>query len=145
MNYNHVEILFAEDSVDDAVLTLRGLRKMGITSQIHHVKDGAEALEFIYCQGRYASRDGNSRLKLVLLDLKMPKVTGMEVLGQIKSHPETKSIPVVMLTSSKEDPDIKRSYELGANSYVVKPVESIEFFRAIEELGGYWMLRNQIL
>lgn len=143
MNYEDIEILFAEDSIDDAALTLRALKKGGLCNPIHHVKDGAEALNFIYCKGEYASRSANNHLKLILLDLKMPKVSGSEVLEKIKSDPLLKTIPVVILTSSKEDPDIKRCYELGANSYIVKPVECDNFFLTIKELSFYWMISNQ--
>ena len=143
MNYNDIEILFAEDSMDDAALTMRALKKGGLSNTIFHVKDGAEALDFMYCRGAYASRNSHEHLKLILLDLKMPKVSGTEVLEKIKSDPAFKSIPVVILTSSKEDPDIKRCYELGANSYIVKPVESDNFFQTIKELSFYWMISNQ--
>jgi CheY-like chemotaxis protein len=143
MSYNNVEILLAEDSADDAMLTARALKKSGLTNKIHHVKDGAEALDFMYCKGIYASRNQQEHPKLILLDLKMPKLSGMEVLEKIKSDPELRSIPVVILTSSKEDPDIKKSYTLGANSYIVKPVESENFFHALRELGFYWLIHNQ--
>jgi CheY-like chemotaxis protein len=143
MNYDDVEILFAEDSMDDAVLTIRALTKSGFTNKLHHVKDGAEALDFIYCTGAYASRDTGEKPKLILLDLKMPKISGMQVLEKIKSDPSVKSIPVVILTSSQEDPDIQRSYALGANSYIVKPVDSNKFFTAIEKIGMYWMILSQ--
>ena len=143
MNYEDVEILFAEDSVDDAILTIRALTKSGFTNRLHHVKDGAEALDFIYCKGMYASRDMKKNPKVILLDLKMPKVTGMQVLEKIKSDPNLKSIPVVILTSSKEDPDIKKCYALGANSYIVKPVDSDNFFNAIKEIGMYWMIISE--
>src|ERR1035437_7958564 len=105
MNYNEIEILFAEDSIDDAALTLRALKKSGLTNPIYHVKDGAEALDFMYCKGQYVTRNINNHLKLILLDLKMPKVSGSEVLEIIKSDPRFKMIPIVILTSSKEDPD----------------------------------------
>jgi len=145
MNNEAVEILFVEDSIDDATLTLRALKKSGLTNIIHHVRDGAEALDFIYCKGAYASWNFPKQLKLILLDLKLPKISGLEVLEKIKSDPAFKTIPVVILTSSKEDPDIKRSYELGANSYIVKPVESDNFFQTIKELSMYWMISNQSL
>jgi CheY-like chemotaxis protein len=122
---------------------LRGLKKCGLTNVIFHIKDGAEALDFMYCRGTFASRTAQNHLKMILLDLKMPKVSGTEVLKQLKSDRELKGIPVVILTSSKEDPDIKLCYELGANSYIVKPVDSDNFFQAIKELGMYWMLLNQ--
>jgi len=143
MNYNDIEILFVEDSMDDAKLTIRALTKSGLTNKLHHVKDGAEALDFIYCLKVYASRNIKQHPKLILLDLKMPKVSGMEVLEKIKSDPDMKTIPVVILTSSKEDPDIKKCYALGVNSYIVKPVESDNFFQAIKDLGLYWMILNQ--
>ncbi len=143
MNYADVEILFVEDSIDDANLTIRALTKSGFTNKLHHVKDGAEALDFIYCKGIYASRNIMENPKMILLDLKMPKVSGMEVLQKIKFDPDFKSIPVVILTSSKEDPDIKRCYSLGANSYIVKPVDSNKFFEAIKEIGLYWMVLSE--
>ena len=129
MNFSDIEILFVEDSMDDATLTIRALKKGGLANKLHHVKDGAEALDFLYCKGVYTGRSINDHLKVILLDLKMPKVSGMEVLEKVKSDPLFKSIPVVILTSSKEDPDIKRCYELGANSYIVKPVDSDNFFK----------------
>jgi two-component system response regulator len=143
MNFNATEILFVEDNIDDAALTLRALKKSGLSNTIIHVKDGAEALDFMYCQGIFASRIIEQHPRLILLDLKMPKVSGIEVLEKIKSDPLFKSIPVVILTSSKEDPDIKKCYTLGANSYIVKPVESDNFFQTIKELGMYWMVLNQ--
>lgn len=145
MDYNDIEILFAEDSEDDAILTMRALKKSGLDNKLHHVKDGAEALDFMYCRGVYASRNIKEHPKLILLDLKMPKVSGMEVLEKIKSDPNIKSIPVVILTSSQEDPDIKKCYDLGANSYIVKPVDSDKFFQSIKELGLYWMGLSQSL
>jgi len=143
MNNNEIEILFAEDNIDDATLTLRALKKGGLMNPIFHVKDGAEALDFMYCKGTYASRNIPEHIKLILLDLKMPKVSGIEVLEKLKSDPAFKTIPIVILTSSKEDPDIKRCYELGANSYIVKPVESDNFFQTIKDLSLYWMISNQ--
>jgi CheY-like chemotaxis protein len=143
MNYNDIEILFAEDGIDDAMLTIRSLTKSGLANKLHHVKDGAEALDFIYCTGAYASREINEPLKLIILDIKMPKVSGIQVLEKIKSDPNLKNIPVVILTSSNEDPDIKKCYELGVNSYIVKPVESENFFQAIKGLGLYWMIFNK--
>jgi CheY-like chemotaxis protein len=143
MNYDYVEILFAEDNIDDANLTIRALIKSGFTNKLHHVKDGAEALDFIYCKGIYASRDIRENPKMILLDLKMPKVSGIQVLEKVKSDPDIKSIPVVILTSSKEDPDVKICYTLGANSYIVKPVDSNKFFEAIKEIGLYWMVLSE--
>ena len=143
MNYDEVEILFVEDSMDDAMLTIRALTKSGFKNKLHHVKDGAEALDFIYCKGTYALRNIKRNPKMILLDLKMPKVTGMQVLEKVKSDPNLKSIPVVILTSSQEDPNIEKCYALGANSYIVKPVDSNNFFQAIKEIGLYWMILSQ--
>jgi len=143
MNYGNVEILFAEDGIDDAILTIRALEKSGFTNKLHHVKDGAEALDFLYCKGQYAMRDFSEKPKLILVDLKMPKVSGIQVLEKIKSDPDLKSIPLVVLTSSREDPDIAKCYSLGANSYIVKPVDSNNFFNSIKEIGLYWMILNQ--
>jgi len=143
MNDDNIEILFAEDSVDDALLTLRALKKSGLSNKILHVKDGAEALDFLSSKGNYLNQTPPEHLKLVLLDLKMPKVSGLEVLIKLKSNPIFKSIPVVILTSSKEDPDIKECYAQGANSYIVKPVDSDNFFQTIKNLSLYWMISNQ--
>jgi two-component system response regulator len=144
MPYSNVEILFVEDSTDDAMLTIRALKKSGFANNLHHVNDGAEALDFIYCRGIYALRNIHENPKLILLDLKMPKISGLEVLEKIKSDPSTSSIPVVILTSSKEDPDIQKCYALGANSYIAKPVESDNFFDAIKQIGLYWMVLSQL-
>lgn len=143
MNYNEIEILLVEDNIDDATLTIRALKKSGLSNTIFHVKDGAEAFDFMYCKGQYADRNINDQIKLILLDLKMPKVSGIEVLEKIKSDSQFKKVPIVILTSSKEDPDIAKCYELGANSYIVKPVESDNFFQTIKDLSFYWMISNQ--
>jgi len=143
MNYENIEILFAEDSKDDALLTIRALNKSGFSNKLHHVIDGAEALDFIYCRGKYAGRNPKEFPKLILLDVKMPKVSGIEVLEKIKSDPLIRSVPVVMLTSSNEGPDIERCFALGANSYIVKPVDSDNFFKAVKEIGVYWMILSQ--
>jgi two-component system response regulator len=143
MSYDNVEILFVEDSADDAMLTIRALGKSGFNNKLHHVKDGTEALDFLYCKGIYTNRNSKAHPRLILLDLKMPKVSGMQVLEKVKSDPDLKSIPVVILTSSSEDPDIAKCYALGANSYIVKPVESDNFFNAIKEIGLYWMVLSQ--
>ena len=142
MNYTNVEILLVDDNTDDAALTIHALKKSGLTNMIFHVKDGAEALDFIYCMGAYSSRNIHEHPKLMLLDLKMPKVSGIEVLEKLKSDAIHKTIPVVVLTSSKEDPDVKHCYELGANSYIVKPVGSADFFNTIRDLGLFWMIVN---
>ena len=144
MNPNSVEVLLVEDNITDAELTIRELKKHNLANNLVHVKNGEEALEFIFGTGRYAgARDILFPPKLVLLDIQMPKVNGIEVLQQIKSDDRTRSMPVVILTSSKEDPDIKKCYELGANSYIVKPVNFERFTQAIQNLGMYWLLLNQ--
>lgn len=143
INYDTIEILFAEDNIDDATLTQRALKKSGLTNTILHVKDGAEALDYLFNKGEYSSLKKNNHLKLILLDLKMPKISGIEVLEKIKLDSELKKIPVVILTSSKEDPDIEKCYALGANSYIVKPVDSDNFFNVINQLSFYWMISNQ--
>ena len=143
MEKREVEILLIEDNLNDAELTMRALRKNKITNNLVHLKDGSEALEFLFGTGNFANRDINNNPKVILLDLKMPKVDGMEVLTKIKSNELTKSIPVVVLTSSKEHPDIERAYSLGANSYIVKPVEFDGFIKAVTEVGLYWVLLNQ--
>jgi CheY-like chemotaxis protein len=139
-----VEILIVEDNVDDVELTIRALRKSGLANHVRHLIDGAEALDFLFGTGPYVGRDINNVPKVILLDLKMPKVSGLEVLTRIKAAAHTKMIPVVILTSSAEDPDVKRSYELGANSYIVKPVEFNEFAKIISDLGMYWLVINKV-
>ncbi|MBN8864644.1 MAG: response regulator [Sphingobacteriales bacterium] len=144
MNPNSVEVLLVEDNIADAELTIRELRKHNMANHLVHVKNGEEALEFIFAKGRYAStREVQYTPKMVLLDIQMPKVNGIEVLQQIKDDPRTRSLPVVILTSSKENPDIQRCYDLGANSYIVKPVNFESFAQAIKNLGFYWLLLNQ--
>lgn len=138
-----VDILLVEDSPYDAELTMTALLAKNITNHIEHVEDGAEALDFIFCRGRFAKRSFNNLPRLVLLDLKMPKVSGIDVLRALKSNPDTQKIPVVILTSSKEEPDIDICYELGANSYIVKPVGFENFASAVTEIGMYWALLNQ--
>jgi len=129
--------------MSDATLTIRALRKHHLANNLVHLKDGAEAIEYIVNGGTHQGRTLSSKPKLILLDLKMPKVSGIEVLRQLKGNPKTKTIPVVVLTSSKEDPDVKECYELGVNSYVVKPVDFDAFFGAVSELGLYWLLLNE--
>jgi CheY-like chemotaxis protein len=138
-----VEILIVEDNPYDADLAIRALQRNNLANKIVHLNDGAEALYFIFGTGMYEGRNVEITPKVILLDLKMPKVSGLEVLEKIKSDPRTRVIPVVILTSSAEDPDVKRSYELGANSYIVKPVEFENFARTISELGLYWMVINK--
>ena len=140
---NEVEILLVEDNPGDAELIIRALRKVNLANHLIHVKDGEEALEFIFATGAFTGREKKNMPKVILLDIKMPKVDGIEVLRQIKANSETKRIPVVIMTSSKEEQDIIRSYELGVNSFVVKPVEFNDFAKAVSELGLYWVLINQ--
>jgi two-component system response regulator len=130
-----VEILLVEDNASDAEMTINALKKSGLANKLLHVKDGAAALDFIFAEGEYTGRGMENKPKVILLDLKMPKVDGIEVLQRLRADERTKSIPVVMLTSSQEDPDIKKSYDLGVNSYVVKPVEFDEFQRAVFWIG----------
>jgi CheY-like chemotaxis protein len=138
-----VEILLVEDNMDDMEMTLRSLRKANLANRIQVVRDGAEALEFIFCRGAFAGRKFENPPKLILLDLNLPKVGGKEVLKLMKGDARTKTIPVVMLTSSKEEKDLVESYDLGVNSYVVKPVNFESFAAAVQELGMYWLLLNQ--
>jgi two-component system response regulator len=143
-NLNAVEILIVEDNPQDAELTLRSLRKNNMGNKLYVVEDGEEALDFIFCNGKYAERNITSPPKVVFLDLKLPKVSGLEVLQKIKSNPLTKSMPVVMVTSSREDPDIRKAYELGVNSYVVKPVNFDDFLSAMSQTGLYWLFVNEL-
>lgn len=144
MNETHeIEILLVEDDPDDLDMALRSLRKANLTNKIRTVRDGAEALEFIFCEGAFAGRKFENPPKVILLDLKLPKVDGMEVLKRIKGDPRTKMIPVVILTSSKEHRDVIQGYNLGVNSYIVKPVNFEQFAAAVQELGIYWLLHNQ--
>lgn len=143
MDYNDVEILYVEDNSADVELTMRALKKKNLANKLHHVDDGAEALDFLFARGIYASRNRESVPKMVLLDLKLPKVDGLEVLRAIKADPTTARIPVVMLTSSQEDRDIVESYRLGVNSYIVKPVDFDKFAQAVSELGFYWAVLNK--
>jgi two-component system response regulator len=138
-----VDILLVEDNPQDAELMMRAFKKRNFANRLFAVEDGEEALDFIFCRGQYTERDIAHPPKVILLDIKLPKLNGLEVLREIKSDPRTRSIPVVMVTSSREDPDIKSAYELGANSYVVKPVEFDAFTDAMSHLGFYWLLVNQ--
>ena len=139
---NAVEILLVEDSPQDLELALRALKKANVSNAIQVARDGAEALQYIFCEGPHATRRIEQVPKLVLLDLKLPKVDGLEVLKRIKTDPRTKFIPVVILTSSKEQRDVIESYHLGVNSYIVKPVNFEGFVKAVGELGFYWLLLN---
>jgi two-component system response regulator len=138
-----VEILIVEDTPEDLELTLRALRKANLTNRIRVAHDGAEAIDFIFCEGAYGARKIDNRPKVILLDLKLPKVDGIEVLRRVKADPRTKDIPVVVLTSSKEQKDVVDSYQLGVNSYIVKPVNFERFTSAVQEMGMYWLLLNQ--
>jgi|SRR5665213_2557906 len=138
-----IEVLLVEDNASDAEMTIRALKKNNLVNKLLHLKDGAEALDFIFAEGEYSGRQMENIPKVILLDLKMPKVSGIEVLRRIKTDERTRKIPVVVLTSSKEDPDIQACYALGVNSYVVKPVDFNEFQKAISELGLFWMIINQ--
>lgn len=138
-----VEILLVEDNQADAELTMRALRKVNMANNLVHLKDGAEALDFIFAKGAYSERKIESKPKVILLDIKMPKVDGIEVLRQIKANEITKVIPVVIMTSSNAQKDIIESYNLSVNSYVVKPVEFTAFAKAVSDLGLYWVLLNQ--
>ncbi|HPC85503.1 MAG TPA: response regulator [Smithellaceae bacterium] len=138
-----VDILLVEDNPQDAELMIRAIRKRNLMNPIYVVEDGAEALDFIFCRGSYAGRDFSKPPKVVLLDLKLPKVGGIEVLRAAKADQRTRHIPIVVVTSSREDPDIRTAYTLGANSYVVKPVDFSAFMDAMSNLGLYWLLVNQ--
>ena len=140
---NIVEILLVEDNPNDVKLALHALKRHNLTNHIHVVRDGAEALEFLFCTGAYAHRSLTQSPKVVLLDLKLPLVNGLEVLQRVKGDPRTRSIPVVVLTSSHEERDIVESYRLGVNSYITKPVDFAQFTEAVRTLGMYWVLLNQ--
>jgi two-component system response regulator len=137
-----VEILLVEDNPNDVELTLHAFKENNLANQLHVVRDGAEALDFIFGQGTYAGRNPSAHPKVILLDLKLPKVDGLEVLRQIKADERTKTIPVVVLTSSREERDIVESYQYGVNSYIVKPVDFDGFADAVRHLGMYWLLLN---
>jgi CheY-like chemotaxis protein len=141
---DEVEILLVEDTPADAELTIRALKKRSLINNLVWVKDGAEALDFLFAAGAYAGRDSAQKPKVVLLDLRLPRVSGVEVLRRIRSEPLTRSIPVVVLTSSKEDVDVEECYKLGVNSYITKPVSFDDFTRVVGELGLYWLLLNRI-
>ncbi|MGF7139165.1 response regulator [Roseimarinus sediminis] len=142
-NLKEVEILIVEDNPLDAEMALRALKKNKLTNNVMVVGDGEEALDFLFAKGKYEERININRPKIILLDLKLPKINGLEVLKVLKSDPQTKIIPVIMLTSSKEESDVIKSYELGVNSYIVKPVDFDKFVEAIRNLGYYWLLLNQ--
>jgi len=139
---NIVEILIVEDNQQDLDLALRALRKANLTNRIQVARDGEEALQFLFCEGPYSERKIENEPKVILLDLKLPKVDGLEVLQRIKSDPRTQTIPVVVLTSSKEQSDVVETYNLGVNSYIVKPVNFEQFSEAVQKIGMYWLLIN---
>ena len=140
--HNEVDILLVEDNPRDVELTLRALQKHNLVNRLFVVEDGEEALDFLFCRGKYAERNLSGHPKVVLLDLKLPKLSGLEVLQVIRSDERTRTTPVVIVTSSQEDPDIKAAYKLGVNSYVVKPVEFDDFVEAMSQVGLYWLLVN---
>jgi two-component system response regulator len=143
MENKEIEILLIEDNINDAELAILALQKNNVARHIIHLKDGAVALDFLFGKGKYKGRNVNNKPKVILLDLKMPKVSGLEVLEKIASNELTKKIPVVVLTSSKEHPDVEKAYLLGANSYIVKPVDFEGFRKVVNDLGIYWLMLNQ--
>ena len=143
MREKTVEILLVEDNPDDVELTLHAFQKHNLANHVHVVRDGAEALDFLFCTGSYKDRRIENSPSLVLLDLKLPKVDGLEVLRRMKEDPRTQMIPVVVLTSSREDRDIMESYQLGVNSYIVKPVNFEQFTEAVRQIKLYWLLMNE--
>jgi two-component system, response regulator len=142
-NLDEVEILLVEDNPYDAELTLRALKNRGLANKLLTFSDGVEALDFLFGTGEYAGRNLAVRPKVILLDLKLPRINGLEILEKIRADDRTKTIPVVIMTSSQEESDIVMGYKLGVNSYMVKPVDFDKFFRAVEELGLYWLLLNK--
>ena len=143
MNLDEVEILLVEDSEEDAELAIRALKKHKLSNKLHRVSDGAEALDFLFREGTYPGRSANGTPKVILLDLKLPKIDGLDVLRRIRASASLRGIPVVVLTSSKEDSDLEQAYALGVNSYIVKPVQFDKFVEAVEQLGLYWLLLNE--
>ncbi len=143
MDNQAIEILLIDDNMNDAELMVRALKRNNLANKVVHLKDGVEALDFIFCTGPFAERNFNNHPKVIVLDLKMPRIDGLEVLERIKKDEQTKSIPIVILTSSKQDPDIRKCYDLGASSYIVKPVGFDSYSKAVAQLGFYWLLLNE--
>jgi two-component system, response regulator len=143
VNPAKVEIVLCEDNADDAELTIRALAKEGLANSLVHVRDGEELLQYVFCAGAWAGRNAAELPRLIIVDLKMPKVDGLEVIRKLKSDKRTSMIPVVLFTSSKEEKDIMESYVLGVNSYIVKPVEFELYIKAVSAMGLYWLLLNQ--
>jgi len=141
---DQMEILLVEDNPADAEMTLRALRRNNLANKVHWVKDGEQALEYMFRSGAYAGRDPVLAPKLVMLDIKMPKVDGIEVLRRIKANDETRSVPVVVMTSSNEERDVVESYRLGVNSYIVKPVQFEAFLETVAKIGLYWVITNRV-
>ncbi len=143
MQIQPIEILLVEDNPNDAELTIRALKKKNMANNLFHVKDGAQALDFLFAEGEFVEYKGKNVPRIILLDLKMPKMDGLEVLKRIRADERTNMIPVIILTSSKEESDVTESYKLGVNSYIVKPVGFENFMDAVVDLGMYWMVLNQ--
>jgi two-component system response regulator len=143
MKTREIEILLVEDNPNDAELALNNFKKHNLANRIHWVEDGEQAIDYLFATGKYTRRNVEDKPKLILLDLKLPKVDGLEVLQKVKSDERLKTIPVVILTSSREETDIIKSYQLGVNSYIVKPVDFEHFSRSVSELGLYWLVLNQ--
>ena len=143
MEHEKYDIIIVEDNPNDAELMVHSLKKNHLANKLIVLEDGEQSLDYIFCRGRYAKRDSDELPKVIFLDLKLPKVSGLEVLEQVKSNDKTKKIPIVIVTSSKEDPDIEAAYNLGANSYVVKPVGFDQFKETINQLGLYWLVINE--
>ena len=145
MNQNEIEILLVEDDPNDVELALRALRRNKLANQIHVARDGEEALDYLFGRGPHSGRNLDAQPKLILLDLKLPKINGLEVLREIKGDPRTRPVPVVVMTSSREQRDMLEGYELGVNSYIQKPIDFDQFQRVIQDLGYYWLVVNQPL
>ena len=143
MKHDDVEILLVEDNADDVELAMHALRQEKLANHVEVARDGEEALDFLFCRGRYPHRSFNNQPRLVLLDLKLPKVDGLEVLREIKNDPRTKTIPVVILTSSREEKDLVNGYQLGVNAYIQKPVDFEQFRQVVKQVGLFWFVVNQ--